>query len=119
MSKKIKNLATFSIGLNGSPDLYHADNVAKFLNTNHTIVLVNETQMLDAIERTIYQIESYDITTIRASVPMLLLSEYIIILYLSDVVCCRKKRRANRNIAPGVWRHPITWFGAIQSPSVA
>ena len=33
--------------------------------------------MLDAIERTIYQIESYDITTIRASVPMLLLSEYI------------------------------------------
>ena len=77
MSKKIKNLATFSIGLNGSPDLYHAENVAKFLNTNHTIVLVNETQMLDAIERTIYQIESYDITTIRASVPMLLLSEYI------------------------------------------
>jgi len=77
MSKKIKNLATFSIGLNGSPDLYHAENVAKFLNTNHTIVSVNETQMLDAIERTIYQIESYDITTIRASVPMLLLSEYI------------------------------------------
>ena len=77
MSKKITNLSTFSIGLNGSPDLYHSENVAKFLNTNHTIVLVNEAQMLDAIERTIYQIESYDITTIRASVPMLLLSEYI------------------------------------------
>ena len=33
---------------------------------------------------------------------------YILISYLSDAVCCRKKRRANRNIALGVWRHPIT-----------
>ena len=65
------------IALNGSPDLYHAENVANHLKTDHTIVLVSEKQMLDAIERTIYQIESYDITTIRASVPMLLLSEYI------------------------------------------
>ena len=77
MSKRVKNLKTFSIGLNGSPDLYHAENVANHLKTDHTIVLVSEKQMLDAIERTIYQIESYDITTIRASVPMLLLSEYI------------------------------------------
>ena len=77
MSKRVKNLKTFSIGLNGSPDLYHAENVAYHLKTDHTIVLVSEKQMLDAIERTIYQIESYDITTIRASVPMLLLSEYI------------------------------------------
>jgi len=77
MSKKIKNLKTFSIGLNGSPDLYYGEKVASHLNTDHTIVLVTEKQMLDAIEKTIYQIESYDITTIRASVPMLLLSEYI------------------------------------------
>ena len=77
MSKKIRNLKTFSIGLNGSPDLYYGERVASYLNTDHTVVLVTEKQMLDAIEKTIYQIESYDITTIRASVPMLLLSEYI------------------------------------------
>ena len=77
MSKSVPNLKTFSIGLKGSPDLHHAQNVAKFLNTNHTNVLVTEKQMLDMIENTIYQIESYDITTIRASVPMFLLSQYI------------------------------------------
>ena len=31
----------------------------------------------------------------------------------------KNPRRARRRLAPGVWRHPITWFGAIQSPSVA
>jgi len=77
MNKKIENLKTFSIGLKNSPDLYHASNVAKYLDTDHTVIEVTEDQMLDAIERTIYQIESYDITTIRASVPMFLLSEYI------------------------------------------
>jgi asparagine synthase (glutamine-hydrolysing) len=76
-SKKIKNLKTFSIGMNGSPDLYNAEIVSKYLNTDHTIVLVSQTDMLDAIDRTIKQIESFDITTIRASVPMLLVSEYI------------------------------------------
>ena len=33
MSKRIKNLKTYSIGLNGSPDLYHAENVANYLKT--------------------------------------------------------------------------------------
>ena len=77
MSKSVPNLKTFSIGLKGSPDLHHAQNVAEFLNTNHTNVLVTEKQMLDMIENTIYQIESYDITTIRASTPMYLLSRKI------------------------------------------
>jgi len=77
VNKKIKNIKTFSIGMNGSPDIYNAEIVSKYFNTDHTIVLVNKNEMLDAIERTIKQIESYDITTIRASVPMLLVSEYI------------------------------------------
>jgi asparagine synthase (glutamine-hydrolysing) len=76
-SKKIKGLKTFSIGLKNSPDLLNASKISKYLNTDHTTIEVTEDQMLDAIERTIYQIESYDITTIRASVPMFLLSEYI------------------------------------------
>ena len=76
-NKKIGNLRTFSIGLEGSPDLYHSKSVAEYLGTNHTMVEVTNETMLNAIERTICQIESYDITTIRASVPMFLLSEYI------------------------------------------
>ena len=68
---------TFAIGLNGSPDLIAAQKVADHLGTNHTNVIVTEQEMLDAIDLTIYQIESKDTTTIRASVPMFLLSKYI------------------------------------------
>lgn len=68
---------TFAIGLKGSPDLIAAQKVADHLGTNHTNVIVTEQEMLEAIDLTIYQIESKDTTTIRASVPMLLLSNYI------------------------------------------
>ena len=77
LSQKIDNLKTFSIGLEGSPDLEHSKIVAEYLQTDHTTVIVSEMEMLQAIEKTIQQIESYDTTTIRASVPMYLLSEYI------------------------------------------
>ena len=77
VSKKVKNLRTFSIGLRGSPDLEKAKIVSDYLKTKHTSVEVSEKKMLEAIEKTIKQIESYDITTVRASVPMFLLSEYI------------------------------------------
>ena len=68
---------TFSIGLDGSPDLQYAEKVAEYLGTNHTTFVVSEQEMLDAIEPTIKQIESYDTTTVRASVPMYLLSKKI------------------------------------------
>ena len=71
------NVKTFAIGLEGSPDLLSAQKVATYLGTNHTNVIVTEKEMLEAIDPTIYQIESNDITTIRASVPMFLLSKYI------------------------------------------
>ena len=71
------NVKTFSIGLKDSPDLIAAEKVAKYLGTDHTSVVVTEKDMLNAIESTIYQIESQDTTTIRASVPMFLLSQYI------------------------------------------
>ena len=70
-------IQTFSIGLQGSPDLIAAEQVATHLGTNHTSVIVSESDMLEAIEPTIKQIESYDTTTVRASVPMYLLSKYI------------------------------------------
>ena len=71
------NIRTFAIGLEDSPDLIAAQKVADYLGTNHTNVIVTEKEMLEAIDETIYQIESKDTTTVRASVPMFLLSKYI------------------------------------------
>lgn len=68
---------TFSIGLKDSPDVLNAEKVALHLGTNHKTFIVTEHEMLSAIEPTIKQIESYDTTTVRASVPMYLLSKYI------------------------------------------
>ena len=72
-----KQIQTFSIGLKGSTDLKYASQVAKYLNTNHHEVHFTEKEGIDAISHVIYYIESYDITTIRASVGMYLLSKYI------------------------------------------
>lgn len=74
---KYQHLHTFSIGLKDSPDILAARVVAKHLNTNHTEVIVTEEEMLSAIPEVIKQIESYDVTTVRASVPMYLLSKWI------------------------------------------
>ena len=70
-------IQTFSIGLEGSPDILAARVVAKFLHTTHHEVIVTEQAMLDAIPRTVAQLETWDTTTIRAGTPMLMLSEYI------------------------------------------
>tara|TARA_B110001469_G_C9647029_1_gene327580 strand:- start:3534 stop:5075 length:1542 start_codon:yes stop_codon:yes gene_type:complete len=75
--KNIGIIETYSIGFENSLDVINSEKVAKYLNTNHKSVIVTEKEMLNAIEETIKQIESYDVTTIRASVPMFLLSKYI------------------------------------------
>lgn len=72
-----KDLNTYSIGLKGSTDLAWARKVAEYLGTNHHEVCLTEKQFLNAIEDTIYQIESYDTTSVRASVPNYLVSKYI------------------------------------------
>jgi asparagine synthase (glutamine-hydrolysing) len=72
-----KDLNTYSIGLEGSTDLVWARKVADYLGTNHHEVCLTEKQFLNAIEETIYQIESYDTTSVRASVPNYLVSKYI------------------------------------------
>lgn len=72
-----KQIETYSIGLEGSEDLYYAKLVAKYLNTKHHQVVVTEQEFLDAIPEVIYKIESYDTTTIRASVGNYLVSKYI------------------------------------------
>tara|TARA_R110002074_G_scaffold335115_1_gene505568 strand:- start:4024 stop:5565 length:1542 start_codon:yes stop_codon:yes gene_type:complete len=75
--KNIGIIDTYSIGFKNSLDILNSEKVAKYLNTNHKSIIVTEEEMLSAIEETIIQIESYDVTTIRASVPMFLLSKYI------------------------------------------
>jgi asparagine synthase (glutamine-hydrolysing) len=72
-----KDLNTYSIGLKGSTDLAWARKVADYLGTNHHEVCLSEDEFLDAIKDTIYQIESYDTTSVRASVPNYLVSKYI------------------------------------------
>lgn len=70
-------LETFSIGFIGSPDLYYARKVAEYIGSNHHEVIITEEEALAAIPEVIKAIESYDITTVRASTMMYLLSKYI------------------------------------------
>ena len=70
-------LETYSIGLSGSVDLSYAKIVANYLGTKHTEIVVTEKEMFDAIEEVIYAIESYDTTTVRASLGNYLIGKYI------------------------------------------
>ena len=70
-------LETYSIGLLGSEDLKYARIVADYLNTSHTEIIVTEKEMFDAIPEVIQNIESYDTTTVRASIGNYLLGKYI------------------------------------------
>ena len=72
-----KKIHTFSIGLPGSPDLKYARQVAEYLGTNHHEVLMTIDEMIDSVPNTIKTIESYDVTTVRASTPNRLLAKYI------------------------------------------
>jgi len=71
------NVRTYSIGMEGSIDLRYAKEVSNFLGTNHTEVLFTPEEGIACIPDVIKDIESYDITTIRASVGMWMLSRYI------------------------------------------
>ena len=71
------DLKTFSIGTEDSPDRASARAVAKYLGTDHTEVDFTPEMGLDALYRVVQCIESYDTTTVRASVPMWLLARHI------------------------------------------
>jgi asparagine synthase (glutamine-hydrolysing) len=70
-------LKTYSIGLKGSPDLMYAKKVADFIHSDHTSVEMDKEDFLNAIETVIQTIESYDTTTVRASVGNYLIAKYI------------------------------------------
>ena len=71
------NLNTYSIGMKGATDLKYAESMAKYIKSNHVNIELDESDFLNAIEKTIYQIESYDTTSVRASVGNYLVSLYI------------------------------------------
>lgn len=73
----LPQLNSFSIGLPGSPDNEAAVKVAKFLGTKHHVMTFTLEDGLNALSDVIYHLETYDVTTIRASTPMYLLSRKI------------------------------------------
>lgn len=70
-------LHSFAVGLEGSPDLKAAQKVADHLGTIHHEIKFTIQEGLDAIRDVIYNIETYDVTTIRASTPMYLMARVI------------------------------------------
>lgn len=70
-------LHSFAVGLKGSPDLAAAQKVADHIGTVHHEILFSIQEGLDAIKDVIYHLETYDVTTVRASTPMYLLARVI------------------------------------------
>ncbi len=70
-------LHSFSVGLEGSPDLAAAQKVADHIGTVHHEIKFTIQEGLDAIKDVVYNLETYDTTTIRASTPMYLMARVI------------------------------------------
>ena len=70
-------LHSFAVGLKGAPDLLKAREVAQHIGTVHHEINYTIQEGLDAIRDVIYFIETYDVTTVRASTPMYLLARVI------------------------------------------
>jgi len=70
-------LHSFAVGLQGSPDLIAAQKAADHIGTIHHEVNFTIQEGLDAIRDVIFHLETYDVTTIRASTPMYLLARVI------------------------------------------
>ena len=73
----LEKLKSFSIGLEGSPDLSAAQAVADFIGTEHYGFTFTVQEGIDAISDVIFHLETYDVTTIRAGTPMFLLARKI------------------------------------------
>jgi len=76
-SAAFPTLHSFTIGLEGSPDLVAAKKVADFLGTKHHSYTYTLDEGADAVRHVIRSLETYDITTVRASTPMYLMSRKI------------------------------------------
>lgn len=72
-----RQIDTFCCGMEGSTDLHYARIAAKHINSNHHELIYTPNEGIDAIDSTIRTIESWDTTTVRASVGQYLISKYI------------------------------------------
>lgn len=73
-----KPIRTFAIGMETDPiDLKYAKQVADYLGTEHTEVIMTKEDLYDHLKEVIYHLETFDITTIRASMAMYILCQYI------------------------------------------
>ena len=76
-STSFPKLHSFTVGLEGSPDLLAAKKVADYLGTIHHAYTYTLQEGADAVREVIRTLETYDVTTIRASTPMYLMSRKI------------------------------------------
>jgi len=83
-----RNLNTYTIGLEGGVDLKYARMASEYLQTKHHEFVVTEKEFLDGIEETIYQIESWDVTSVRASTCNFLVCKKIKELGEDAVIFC-------------------------------
>ena len=73
-----KPITTFSVGLDHNPiDIYYARTVAEYIKSNHHEVYFNKEQTLGVLDKLIWHLETWDITTVRASIGMYLVCKYI------------------------------------------
>lgn len=83
-AKHLGKIRTFSIGAPDSPDVIAAEKVARHIGSDHTHVLFDFEEGHRVLKQVIKDIESYDITTVRASVPM-----WILLKWISENTKCR------------------------------
>ena len=74
---KGEKLRTFSVGMPGSTDEYYAKKVAEYIGSDHTHFSLSKDEFQSVCEETIWKVESYDCTTVRASVCQLLCAKYV------------------------------------------
>lgn len=70
-------LRTFSVGMLNSPDFKHARLVAQHIGSDHTEIAFNVEDCLDGVRDLIYHLESYDVATVRCSLPMFYLARHV------------------------------------------
>ncbi|EDV96901.1 probable asparagine synthetase [glutamine-hydrolyzing] [Drosophila grimshawi] len=70
-------LRTFSVGMSGSPDFVHARLVAKHIGSEHTEITFDVDDCLDGVRDLIYHLETYDVATVRCSLPMFYLARHV------------------------------------------
>lgn len=77
LNKKGKKLKTFSIGFENSEDIKYAKIVSEYIGSEHYEIIKTEQDFLNEIENVVYITETYDITTIRASIGQYLVSKFV------------------------------------------